>query len=145
MTTPAWIEELERLEKAATPGPWELDGYMPNSEIGCAVQIIGPAGVLFESSNCATRMTDYEADEHGTNYWDAGSRPNFAFVAALRNAAPALIALARSHAALVEVARAAQQVQGHYPQRKIMLPFVKGLRAALAALPPETRAEVEGA
>lgn len=92
--TSEMIERLRELEAKATKGPWETDTYMPNSESEASFQIIGPDGVLFESSNCDTRCINYEADEHGTHYWDEGSKPNFDFVAALRNAAPAILALA---------------------------------------------------
>lgn len=84
------LEKLKALEKAATPAPWETDNTEERNQQACAVQIIGPGvrQILFESSNSTTACVDHDDDGR---WFDVGSRPNFEFVAALRNQAVPII------------------------------------------------------
>lgn len=87
--------KLKELAGKATPGPWEIDTYMPTQQAEVSIQIVSPGTpglLLFESSNADTRMTDYDVDEHGATYFDIGSRPNYELVCELRNNLPTLLA-----------------------------------------------------
>ncbi len=73
----ATIERLIALEKAATPGPWPQYGIYT---------------VLRHF-----RKTGCDADDIGEeNWWSYDDTKDSDFIAALRNAAPALIAVARA-------------------------------------------------
>jgi hypothetical protein len=67
------LDELERLEREATAGPWRVNTFHPNS-------------VLSESRRCLAKCISFASP---------GGEEDAALIAALRNAAPALIARAR--------------------------------------------------
>ena len=71
--TPETIAELKRLEQAATKGPWETPNY----------------NTVFAKQT----LVCLEYDAEGTKD-ERRITQNFQFIAALRNAAPALIAAA---------------------------------------------------
>ncbi len=76
--TPAQVEELERLEKAATPGPWKV-----GAEDGTRLSHVWPVRNSAAVADCSVGDWRYSDEE---------MRDNAAFIAALRNAAPALLA-----------------------------------------------------
>ena len=84
------LDELERLHEAATPGPWASEG---------ACIVAGPVG--------ARMLILY--DEGGP------SRDDSALIAAVRNALPELLRLARRARRLEEAAREAEAILRHQP------------------------------
>ena len=68
------LDELERLDRAATPGRWEIQGRM-------FVYVASASGPKIACCG----VPDSEADRH-----------NAAFIAAARNALPALLRVARA-------------------------------------------------
>jgi hypothetical protein len=100
------IAELRKLEKAASPAPWEADTTDSDGTYGSgddthegfdAREMIGPNGhVLFDSLNSGTAEIHTDTDEDSYRAWDEVARRNFDFVAAFRNAAPRLLATLES-------------------------------------------------
>jgi hypothetical protein len=89
------LEALEKLEKAATPGPWVYERSPDDMEVGFpgSFDVIAPNG----DALCAMYTSDVVISEtHGK------------LIPALRNAAPALIAAARENARLRAVVEAAR-------------------------------------
>jgi hypothetical protein len=83
------LEALEKLEQAATPGPWVYERSPGDMEVGYPDQfdVIAPNG----DALCSMFTSDWGlAETHGK------------LIPALRNAAPALIAAARENAKLRE-------------------------------------------
>lgn len=81
------LDELERLEKSATPGPWSYDTYntLQDQQHREIMYIPDhPDGDTFEPQ---------QSEERGA--WYKESEANIRLVEDLRNAAPALIAAAR--------------------------------------------------
>ena len=78
------IDDLERLEKAATPGPWEGKNFRVFNREMCSI-------VAWNGSNKQSRTQQAEDD--------------IAIIAALRNAAPALLRVARAAAEYRRVER----------------------------------------
>jgi hypothetical protein len=72
------IDELERLERAATPGPW---GVVTDGKFGKELQVQPPSGVTY-ICECGWDFPDNRADAE--------------FIAAARNALPALLRVARA-------------------------------------------------
>lgn len=122
-----WLEELAQLEQAATPGPWRFwdnrgkptwthykDGEQPPDGV-----IEGDAhqGVLIGGHNCTVTLPQ-----------------DSMLIAALRNAAPRLLA----------IARAAMNLHGLvlHTHRAGVSCAVCELRAALAEPTPTTKVEV---
>ena len=95
MTTTAWLDELERLEKAATGGPWCCHQIGIDSISVSAMTNVGVSAYSTLISFCPTEQNDGEGRTWET---DGSIEGNRQFVAALRNAAPALIAAARREA-----------------------------------------------
>ena len=102
MTDPAWIDELERLEKAATAGPW-LDRPTPRGPDGWATcqAVVGTGG---------NGNTIYATPSGGV--FPACDK---ALLIALRNAAPALIAAARREAKMREACQIASNCLKRIP------------------------------
>ena len=97
MTDRVDLEALRALERAATPGPWEEDTCDTDCAWGKAkaYQMIarneyGRQVSLFDSINSDATTLEIEHDEDGSQMWDEIARRNFAFIAAARNAFPAL-------------------------------------------------------
>jgi hypothetical protein len=87
------LEALEKLEKAATPGPWDVFADVDL----CVYNVIGPA--FAPIAVVRTRTIDDPPAEDD----DGGHAADFtasSLIVALRNAAPALIAAARENANL---------------------------------------------
>jgi len=106
---PAAIAELERLEREATPGPWEEDSKRVDGNYGdgpdCgnafdSYEMFGPKGkVLFDAINSeVVEVREENEPDGGVNVWDEVARRNFKFIVALRNNAKALIAAAKAQA-----------------------------------------------
>lgn len=75
------LDKLEALEKAATPGPWVIDDA--NNELIA----------IMDREDCYDYLADFMPAPCTLDYKKASA--NAAFIAALRNAAPALFAAAR--------------------------------------------------
>ena len=73
MTDEPMIERLERLEAAATPGPWEVE---PETEDGSFLAVIADADAEFGGYTICQSMED---------------EPNAALIVAMRNALPSLL------------------------------------------------------
>lgn len=119
---PKVLEELEQLEKAATPGPW-FTKPRPKDSDGWAVSV----AVAF-----VARGQGVYAQPPGGSYPAADQE----FIASVRNAALALIASARAAEqmrAVVEAAKVIDELEGWQPFHKMSDALAK-LRAALAAL-----------
>jgi hypothetical protein len=84
-TPPVDVERLARLLEAATPGPWEAERVAGGDLLGVAV--VSPAEPTESGSIVGVTDIVMPADAH--------------LIAALRNAAPALLDIAREHAAVV--------------------------------------------
>lgn len=110
------LERLERLESKATPGPWEASCDGTNhAEQTEEFVFAGVHGTLFDTLNSDARLIDAEHDEDGSVYWDSTGRANMQFVAALRNAAPALLRAARELSALKALLAASQGATVNVP------------------------------
>lgn len=122
------LDRMEELEKAATPGPWTA--YPTELDNG-ATRIDGPEPVsaswCFQVASVGSRLAPRR---------DA----NAAFIPALRNAAPALIAAARENAklrAVVDAARAYHAIaSAPYDKNRVeeFLELQANMGAALSAL-----------
>jgi hypothetical protein len=91
------LDELEKLEKAATPGPWVYEHSPGDTEYALpdSFDVIAPNG----DALCAMYTSDVVLSEtHGQ------------LIPAIRNAAPALIAAARENARMRAVVEAARDV-----------------------------------
>ena len=97
------IAELERLEKAATPGPWKWSYQFLSLDAG-KEKIIWPSNAQFDPENARESLGACGKQA------EPDAEANAALIAALRNAAPALIAALRErdelHAAVEAVAQA---------------------------------------
>lgn len=99
--TPETIAELRRLEKAATPGPWESDTVKTEGEFGTGpdthtgfdefVVYNGKGEPIFSTENAEGGVVEVDYDEYGMNAWNEDSRRLVAFIIAARNALPALL------------------------------------------------------
>lgn len=100
----AAIERLERLEKAATPGPWEFIHGHDGDGDSCDI-------LVKLDDECPPDCDP----EHTNVLFDAGDREssNWDLIAAARNALPALIACAKAlHSAKNVIDRAYQTFYG---------------------------------
>ncbi|HVI92329.1 MAG TPA: hypothetical protein VM659_28830 [Dongiaceae bacterium] len=102
------IEELERLEKQADPGPWEMDSFKTDGSFGTGEDIyegfdefyiVNAAGSKIlttdtEGDNGGAVEVDYD-DDGSMNAWNENSRRNVAFSVGFRNAAKRLLAMAK--------------------------------------------------
>ena len=96
----AAIEALEKLNKAATPGRWEVDSEYDNDALytgggGCGsgfknyfigAEVDGKWKTLMDTVNADHKMIEEEYDEDGKSAWDSIGLANAEFVAALVNA-----------------------------------------------------------
>jgi hypothetical protein len=110
------IDELEALAKAATPGPWDVGvihnegeyGTGEDSYSGFKSYVVGCGPVdnwksIVDTSNSDVAMIEVDGDYDSTDTWDEVGKCNASFIAAAREAVPALIARVRElEAALVE-------------------------------------------
>jgi hypothetical protein len=83
--TPAVVEGLEALEKAATPGEWQDNGFVAGKFKGDA----------FVEMN----------DGVGADLYGPLKHQNAKLIAAARNALPQLLALAKEHLSLLDAMR----------------------------------------
>ena len=86
--TPERLAELKALEKAATPGDWYWTGNWNSLDAPGDNHIIWPANSIYDSETAKESMGACGRD------CEANASNNAALIAALRNAAPALIAAA---------------------------------------------------
>ena len=124
MITPEQLDELERLEKQATPGPWGWTNH--GEKCNCAV-----LGIFYNKTDeqVGGHVTEEVYDEHTGDYKrvvefcdaiatkeDDANYTDFALLAELRNLAPTLISTARSHAALeAEIQHAIREAKSYEP------------------------------
>ena len=104
------LDRLEKLEKAATPGPWQCDcnqfGTMPTCQPIVRTSNDGDNGVSDRDGIMIVGVGDCgweDCDGPGFKDADAG------LIAALRNSAPALLAAARENIRLRAVVEAARE------------------------------------
>lgn len=110
------IDELEKLEKAATPGPWVYERSPGDMEVGYPDQfdVIAPNG----DALCSMSTSDWGlAEAHGK------------LIPALRNAAPFLIAAAMENAKLRAVVEAARAYVEHGEGRGDLIAALRALDA----------------
>jgi hypothetical protein len=102
------LSKLEALAKAATPGPWDVDDVQTDGEYGSGEDtyrgfksyVVGCGPVdnwrsIIDTSNSDVAMVEVDGDCDGTTAWDEVGRCNTQFIAAAREAVPALIARVR--------------------------------------------------
>ena len=80
MITPHELDELERLDREATAGPWSVAGFDSERSL---VGVNGPSGYCPEIGPIHGQLTIHGNDQDGI------------LIAEVRNALPALIAAAR--------------------------------------------------
>jgi hypothetical protein len=85
--------ELLALEKAATPGPWEVESHSGSAE-GCYISVESdPRGTLFDTLNAGSVRTIYSPEDSESGWFEEGeSADNLRLCAAARNALPHLLA-----------------------------------------------------
>jgi len=88
------IDELERLEKAATPGPWRFGLETETDEMARAI-VIGRYVVSDAPGKTRNVMDSFEEVEFSNFKVTHASASDMEFCAAARNALPALIAEVR--------------------------------------------------
>ena len=94
------LAKLKKLEAAATPLPWEADDFRCEDGDGeyRAFHVLDPKGkALLDTSNSEIQWIHDDIGEgpdgpEGSR-WDETGRQDTAFIAEMRNATPALIAL----------------------------------------------------
>lgn len=91
MTAQEWLDELERLRKAATPGPWK-HGIEPRRD---GMGFIWPFSSI--ESEDAKAIEDEEE-----NVTDSITRADAAYIVAVCNAVPRLIEMVKLAASLLE-------------------------------------------
>ncbi|MBC7853490.1 MAG: hypothetical protein IAF94_08645 [Pirellulaceae bacterium] len=90
------ISRLAKLEKAATPAPWEFDQHNQRDVETVYCAVTGPEGKsLFDTCNSEAALIHNDSDEDGSHYWDETGTANLQFVAEMRNHAAALLEIAR--------------------------------------------------
>lgn len=92
------LDRLEALANAATPGPWVANGGVPEQVIHCPTKR-HPNRTTFHSIVWLTQ-TDYASGEYYADMMDGDAQ----FIAAARDAVPALVAEVRRLRGLVEAA-----------------------------------------
>lgn len=89
------LAKLTKLERKATPGPWEADQHDQHADT-VYVAVHGPDGKsLFDTCNSESMLIHNDSDEDGPHYWDETGKANLEFVAMLRNHAASLFEIAR--------------------------------------------------
>ncbi len=106
-------DKLRALDEAATPGPWETDSEYDGDAIatsyeGCSngyhnyfvgADIGGKWRTLLDTVNSDHKLIEDDRDEDGGRTWDVIGKANAELVAYLRNAVPAILAMAGQAAA----------------------------------------------
>ena len=92
MTAQEWLDELERLRKAATPGPWDVSQKYDN----------------YGDSVCDTQQTH-------------NSQNNLAYIVAACNAVPRMVEMLRIAVSLIEAQNAQRARKGEkMPEGDVM-------------------------
>lgn len=104
MTAQEYLDELERLRKAATPGPWAYEQHGDTSECG--------VGVILDDNNkqisgLNTDTTLFVADAIAP---EVASSTDAAYIVAACNAVPMLVEMLRIAVCMIE-ARNAQRAR----------------------------------
>jgi hypothetical protein len=136
MSTELDLEELRKLEAAATAGEWHRHTYGHANLTDIAAAVTYSIGMTDPPSTDASWL---HANEDGPAVSFVGNGPkqtdNGDFIVALRNAAPDLIAAAereaKLRAALSELVRAAFRGDDFLTQNNIPMAATPGVRRAL--------------
>ena len=99
------LDELDRLAKAATPGPWSVDSFHnegaygngPHTSEGFNSYAVGCGPdskwkTIVDTLNSDIATVEIEYDEGQTHAWDEVGRPNTTYIVAACNALPELVA-----------------------------------------------------
>lgn len=116
------LDELERLEREATVGPWSSTPSDPSQGYECFWLTACPE--INQERQIATVCGPQ--NERNTS--------NAAFIAALRNAAPELIAMARLGAIAIRFIDRANDVAECDPAERILSEWANEVNAVLAAM-----------
>ncbi len=105
MTAQKWIDELERLRDAATPGPWAYEQHGDTNECG--------VGVLLDNNNeqVAGENSDPTLFVAESIAPEVNSVTNAAYIVAACNAVPRLAKMLRFAVGIIEAQRE-QSVRG---------------------------------
>lgn len=106
MTAQEWIDELERLSKAATPGPWAYEQHGDTNECGVGVILDNNNGqVAGENSDPTLFVAESIAPE-------VNSVTNAAYIVAACNAVPRLTKMLRFAVSIIEAQREQSVLRG---------------------------------
>ena len=81
---------LDALFAAATPGEWETDSEKTDEGYKTYVMFAPDGSRLFDALNSSATLVQYDYGDDGGSEWDETARRNFALIAALHNAWPAI-------------------------------------------------------
>lgn len=106
MTAQEWLDELERLRKAATPGPWAYEQHGDTNECG--------VGVILDDNNkqisgLNTDTTVFVADAIAP---EVASSTDAAYIVAACNAVPRLVEMLRIAVSFIEAQNARRAREG---------------------------------
>lgn len=106
MTAQEWLDELERLRKAATPGPWAYEQHGDTNECG--------VGVILDDNNkqisgLNTDTTLFVADAIAP---EVASSTDAAYIVAACNAVPRLVEMLRIAVSFIEAQNARRAREG---------------------------------
>lgn len=96
MKAQKWLDELERLSKAATPGPWAYEHHGDTNECG--------VGVILDNNNrqIAGENSDHTLFVAESIAPEVNSVINAAYIVAACNAVPRLVEMLNQEAYLLE-------------------------------------------
>jgi len=114
------LDELERLEQAATPGEWSVEGPFPSVAI-CVRNGEDDPDVGHIGLDPICQMSTSILGVRGVNQVSVVNHPDARFIAAIRNAAPALIAKARE-AEQMQARLSTFTARWHKPHIRINVP-----------------------
>ena len=81
---------LDALFAAATRGEWETDSEKTDEGYKTYVMFAPDGSRLFDALNSSATLVQYDYGDDGGSEWDETARRNFALIAALHNAWPAI-------------------------------------------------------
>ena len=84
------LAALDALFAAATPGEWETDSEKTDEGYKTYVMFAPDGSRLFDALNSSATLVQYDYGDDGGSEWDETARRNFALIAALHNAWPAI-------------------------------------------------------
>lgn len=106
MTAQEWLDELERLRKAATPGPWAYEQHGDTEQCGVGVILDDNNEQIFGVNNDTTLfLAESIAPE-------VNCATNAAYIVAACNAVPRLVEMLRIAVSLIEAQNAQRARKG---------------------------------